>query len=351
MVYLKNVRLDGEYVNIGIEDGKFAEILPLCAECSGIDFGGAKIYPGLIEIHSHGAMGVDTMDCDVEFLAREYLRCGVTTLYPTTMTASYEDSERVVRQPRPTVGANIPGYHLEGPFINAEKCGAQKPELIKEPDLTWISTLPNVALVTVAPECAGAMEFIEGCGAVVCLGHTAADYDTASAAIRRGAKCLTHTFNAMPPIHHRAPGPILAGADLGAYAQIISDGIHLHPSVVRAAVKLFGKDKVVLISDSVRATGLADGEYELGGQLTTVKDGVARIANGALAGSTTTLFECVRRAISFGISEADAVKMASENPARLMGLNKGKIAVGYDADFIIVDDSFNLVRAVARGEV
>lgn len=350
MKLIKNVRLYGEICDVAVEDGKIASIgKDLVGE--GEDFGGAKIYPGLIDVHSHGAVGIDTMDCDLAPIARYELESGITTWYPTTMTMSEEDIVNATSQPLEIEGgANIPGFHMEGPFINYNCKGAQNGEYVIPPSKTLWDKCKNLKMVTVAPEVEGAIEFIENCPAVVSIGHTEADYDLTCLAIDAGATCLTHTFNVMPSIHHRAPGPIPAGADKGIYAQIICDGIHIHPSVVRMLIKLYGTDRVVFISDSMRACGLADGKYDLGGQITIVKDGVARIEAGNLAGSTTNLFECVRRAISFGIPEEDAVKMASETPAKLMGLNKGKIAVGYDADFIIVDDDFNLIRAIARGE-
>ena len=156
----------------------------------------------------------------------------------------------------------------------------------------------------------------------------------------------------MPGIHHRAPGPIGAGSDSeGVYAELICDGKHIHASAVRMLIKIFGKERILLISDSMKATGLGDGDYLFGGLDIIVKEGTALTKSGHLAGSTSTLLDCVKVAISFGIPEEDAVMMASENPARLMGLNKGKIEVGYDADFIIVDDSFNLVRTIVRGEL
>lgn len=353
MKIIKNVKLYGEQVCIAVENGKIKEIIK--GECStsapSVDFCGAKIYPGLIDVHSHGAVGLDTMDGALNALGRYYLEHGTTTWYPTTMTMSTEDITSALLAGYDGKGANIPGFHLEGPFINPGFCGAQDPVYAVPLDLERFSKFKNVKMVTIAPELEGAEEFIRGCGAVVSIGHSAADYDTAMRAFKAGATCLTHTFNRMAPIHHRKPGPIPAGADAGAYAQLICDGIHVHPSVVRMLVALYGDERVVLISDSISGTGLSDGEYTLGGQAVTVKDGVATIANGDIAGSTVTLFECVRRAISFGIPEESAVKMASENPARMMGLNKGKIEVGYDADFIIVDNDFNLVRAIARGEL
>ena len=354
MKLIRNVRLYGDVVDIAIENGRISDIVPhgseKYAECDGTDFGGNKIYPGLIDIHTHGAIGIDTMDARLDELSEFYLSHGTTTWYPTTMTMSTEDILRATGAKYEGRGANIPGFHLEGPYINVSRKGAQNAKYILEPSIEHFKSLGNIKLVTIAPEVEGAVDFIRECDAVVCIGHTDCNYDTAMAAFEAGAKCLTHTFNAMPSIHHRNPGPIPAGADAGAYAQLIADGFHVHPTVIRMLVKLYGTDRVVLISDSLAATALADGNYISGGLAVTVKGGSATLSDGTIAGSTVTLFECVRRAISFGISESDAVKMASETPAALMGLNKGRIEVGYDADFIIVDDEFNLVRAIARGE-
>ena len=350
MKIIKNVNLHGKKTDITVENGKITAIGK--AEGEGTDFGGARIFPGLIDVHSHGCIGIDTMDGDVHKMADWQLSQGITTWYPTTMTMGAEDIVATTnRNIEFDSGANIPGFHLEGPFINMKYKGAQNPDYIIAPSMEVFNRCKNVKRITLAPEVEGSMEFIRECPAVVALGHTEADYDTVMEAFKAGAKCLTHTFNVMPSIHHRKPGPIPAGADAGAYAQLICDGVHVHPSVVRMLVKLYGTDRVVLISDSMRATGLGDGVYDLGGQAITVTDGKAYTEGGNLAGSTATLFDCVRCAISFGISEYDAVKMASEVPATLMGLNKGKIEVGYDADYILVDSDFNLVRAVASGRV
>ena len=350
MKVLKNVLLNGELTDITVDGGKIVKIGK--TEDAGVDFGGNKIYPGLIDIHSHGCIGYDTMEGHLEEMADWLLSKGTTTWYPTTMTMSQED---IIAATHNDIdfghGANIPGFHMEGPFINKKYKGAQNEEYISPPSMELFNTCKNIKHVTIAPEAEGSMEFIEECPAIVSVGHTDADYDTAKKAFDRGAKKLTHTYNVMPGIHHRAPGPIGAGSDSkGVYAELISDGRHIHASAVRMLVRLFGTDRVILISDSMRATGLGDGEYSFGGQPITVKNGKATTKDGNLAGSTSTLFECVKTAISFGIKEEDAVKMASLTPAELMGLNKGKIAVGYDADFIIVDKDFNLVKAIARGE-
>lgn len=347
---IKNVRLYGELTDITVEDGRIAAIGR--TDGCGVDFGGNKIYPGLIDTHSHGCIGHDTMDGDLAEMARYYLKSGTTTWYPTTMTMSEEDIVRACHAE--TViegGANIPGFHLEGPFINTLYKGAQNEKYVIPPTMKLLYDAGRVKKITLAPEVEGAIDFIRECPAVVSIGHSDASYEVAKEAFRAGAKCLTHTFNRMLPMLHREPGPIPAGAEEGAYAEIISDGIHVHPAMVRLLVKLYGTNRVVLVSDSVRPAGLSDGVYDGGGLDVIVKGGVAYTPGGNLAGSTTCLFECVRRAISFGIPEEDAVRMASENPARLMGINKGRIEVGLDADFIIVDDDFNLVRAIARGEI
>ena len=351
MIYLKNVRLNGILTDVGIESGKFAFIGNTSEE--GYDCGGLKIYPGLVDIHSHGCIGFDTMDEEdhLEEMSEYQLKCGTTTWYPTTMTMSRED---IVRATKRNIsfsrGAAVAGFHMEGPFINPKYKGAMNEDYIFRPDITLFEECENVKMVTLAPELPGSKSFIENCPAVISIGHTDCDYDTAMGAFRTGARCLTHAFNAMPGIHHRAPGPLAAAMDSeGAYVQLIADGKHIHPSVIRMYVRAVGEDRVILISDCMRATGLSDGEYSFGGQRIIVKDNTALTETGHLAGSTVTLFECVKCAIGMGISEESAFKMASENPARLMSLNKGKIEVGYDADFILVDNEINLVKVVKAG--
>ena len=353
MTIIKNVDLYGELTDICVEDAKIVAIGKTDAE--GVDFGGARIFPGLIDIHSHGCIGNDsTTDDKLEEMATWQLSNGITTWYPTTMTLGAED---IIAATNRNINfgkgaANVPGFHLEGPFINIKYKGAQNPKFIIPPTMELLNACKNVKRVTVAPEVEGAMEFIKNCPVQVSLGHTDADYDLALAAFEAGASSLTHTYNAMPGIHHRKPGPIGAASDNDkVYCELICDGKHIHSSAVKMLIKIMGEDRVILISDSMNATGLGDGEYMFGGQLTTVRDGAAYIEGGVLAGSSSNLFNCVKVAISFGISPEVAVKMASENPARLMGLNKGKIEVGYDADFIIVDKDFNLIKAIARGEL
>ena len=351
MEYLKNVRLHGEITDIGIDQGKIVSIGKTSE--GGYECKGLKIYPGLIDIHSHGCIGFDTMDEEdhLKEMSEYQLSCGTTTWYPTTMTMSREDIIRATsRDISFTEGATIAGFHMEGPFINPKYKGAMNENFIFRPDMTLFKECSNIKMVTLAPELPGSKKFIEECPAIISIGHTDADYDTAMGAFRTGAKCLTHAFNAMPGVHHRAPGPLMAAMDSeNAYVQLIADGKHIHPSVIRMYVRAVGEDRVILISDCMCATGLSDGEYVFGGQKIIVKDATALTETGHLAGSTVTLFECVKTAISMGISEESAVKMATENPAKLMGLNKGKIEVGYDADFILVDDDFNLKKVIKQG--
>ncbi len=343
----KNADLNGEIVDIRTEGGKFAEIGKI--DGKGVDLKGLSVYPGLFDIHIHGCVGHDTMDGDaLEIMSDFLLKNGTTSYLPTTMTMGMEDIKRVCDvdlSEYPTVA----GFHAEGPYICKKYKGAQNEKYIKNPDIEEFRELKNVKMVTIAPELDGASEFIKKCDAVVSVGHTEADYVCAAAAIDAGARCLTHTCNAMPPILHRAPGIIGAAIDKDIYAQVICDGLHIHRSVVKMLYRTFGADRMVLISDSMRAAGMPDGEYDLGGQPITVINGVAKTQDGAIAGSTSTLFRCVKKAIEFGIPKNDAFKMASETPARLMNMKKGRIEPGYDSEMLVLDGDMNL-KYVLSGE-
>ncbi len=346
----KNALLNGKITDLVIENGKFTYIGK--TELDGTDLGGEKVLPGLIDIHTHGCGGSDTMDLGkLGEMARFHAEHGVTSWLPTTMTASFESLKEISETDISDIeGAEILGFHFEGPYIAEKYKGAQNPEFIQPPSLEEYRQFKNVKMITIAPELEGSMDFIKNCDCIVALGHTEADYDTTIEAIEAGANCLTHTFNAMPPLHHRFPGVVGAAVQKHIYAQVICDGLHIHPAVVNILYKLFGADRMVIISDSIRATGLSDGEYDLGGLNVTVRGIEARLADGTVAGSVTPLFEGVKKAISFGIPEEDAVRMASETPAVLLGVKKGKIAEGYDADFIVVDKEFNLLRTVIAGK-
>lgn len=347
---LKNLTLNGVLSDITVENGKITAITPASPDTEGENFDAMVVIPGLVDIHTHGCAGYDTMDAHFEEISNYLAQNGTTSFLPTTMTMDYESIRRVTDASREVSGAQILGFHMEGPYIAEKYKGAQNGKFIKDPDLEEFKSLPDMKMVTIAPELTGSMDFIKHCGAVVSLGHTAADYDTCIAAIEAGAMCLTHTFNAMPGIHHRNPGPIGAAVQKNIYVQAITDGLHLHPSIVLMLYKTFGPERMVIISDSMRATGLTDGIYEFGGQPIEVKNSVARTMDGAIAGSTSTLWNCVKQAISFGIPFADAVTMATRTPADLIGAkNKGRIEVGADADLLILDEEMNLSHVMIGG--
>ncbi len=347
---LKNVILNNQKVDIAINDGVISSIGQ--TEEDGIDLNGLFIYPGLIDIHTHGCMGFDTMDGGSFSQMSDFMfKNGVTSYLPTTMTVDIAKIKNVVKNYKnEAMGANILGFHLEGPYISQKFKGAQNEKYIKNPDINEFNELENVKMITIAPELEGGIDFIKKCPCVVSLGHTDCDFYTAISAIESGAKCLTHTFNAMNGLHHRNPGPIGAAIDKNIYIQVICDGLHIHKSVIKMLYKTFGAERVILISDSMRATGLGDGEYEFGGQKINVINSAARTEDGALAGSTTTLLSCVKKAIEFGITKEEAIKSATQTPAELLNIKKGKIAPGYDADLIITDDKLNIKNVVVCGE-
>lgn len=344
----KNLTLNGDIVDIVSESGKIVKIGK--TDLPGEDFSGCTVKPGLIEIHSHGAVGYDTMDARLEELSVFQAQNGVTAFYPTTMTESLERIKNVCDTDITKVtGAKILGFHMEGPYINVKYKGAQNEKYIKSPDIKEFNSFENIKIVTVAPETENAMDFIKECNAKVCLGHSDADYDTAIKAMENGADCLTHTLNAMTPLHHRNPGIVAAAADKNIYIQVICDGLHIHPSMIRILYKLFGSERMILISDSMKATKLSDGKYEFGGQDVFVDNGIARTADGAIAGSTKTLFDCVQSAIKFGIPEDDAYKMASQTPAEYMNIKKGKLEAGYDCDLLILNSDGTIRATIIEG--
>lgn len=341
---LKNVKLRGEITDLTAsrESGKILSVAR--TDAAGRDMQGAEIVAGYIDIHTHGCIGHNAMTGEgyVE-MAEFYAKNGTTSWCPTTETVPLHEIHALLRaDPDTGKGAHSLGFHLEGPYINLKYKGAMNPDHARLPDLKDFEGFDNIAMMTLAPELEGGLEFIKNAPFHCVVGHTTATYEQAKAAFEAGANCVTHLFNAMPPMHHRDPSVQGAALTEGAYVQVISDGIHLHPATVLAAYRMYGSDRMILISDSISATGLPDGAYVLGGLDVTVKDSVARIANGALAGSTVTLGECVRRAVSFGIPRDEVLKMASETPAKYLGVPKGKLAPGYDADILVVDEALNV---------
>ena len=289
---INNANIFGEIKNIVIEEGKITAITDKSTE-NDLDAKGRRVIPGLIDVHTHGSMGYDTMDADFEPMCRYYAEKGTTSFLPTTMTMDYNSLMAVCNAKTDFLGAEILGFHFEGPYINIKYKGAQNEKHIKKPSIEEFRTFSNVKMITVAPETEDCLEFIKEISkeCVVSIGHTDCDYETAIKAIDNGAVSLTHTFNAMPPLHHRNPGPIGAGAEKGIYAQIICDGFHISKPVILAAYRMFGPDRLTLISDSIRPAGLPDGEYESGGLAVKVENKSIRLLDGVIAGSYACLWD------------------------------------------------------------
>lgn len=357
-----------ESKDIFIDGTKFAEK----AGGDTVDASGCYAIPGLVDIHTHGCNGVDFSDGELSTLEKilDYeVRQGVTTLTPTTMTLSEEDLTKVMKNAasykktqEDGKRAYFQGINMEGPFISEKKCGAQNTKYIRKPDIDMFNRLFEVSegcimLCDIAPEeDTPSMDFINEISKKcrISIAHTDADYDMAKRAIDAGARHMTHLYNAMAPLHHRNPGPIAAAAEDGdVVAELICDGIHVAAPMVRATFKLFGKERVALISDSMMATGLADGEYELGKQPVTVRGNEAKLHDGTIAGSVTNLMGCLKHAVlNVGIPIEDAVYSATVTPAKAVRCYEftGSITPGKFADLVLIDKKTFEVKAVfARG--
>lgn len=342
-----------------VGDGKFTEVLDFIPNEDGVELNGAYVIPGLVEVHSHGNSNADFSDGDLDGLrkmAAYSAENGVTSLAPASMTLPYDvlakafDTAMQYRANRPENSARIMGIHMEGPYFSEKKKGAQNGEYLKLPDFDGFKKLYDscgglVRIVDVAAELAGAEEFAKKASELctVSIAHTDAAYEDACKVLDAGADHITHLFNAMPPIHHRKPGVIGAASERdNVIAELIGDGLHVHPSVIRMAFKLF-PDRICLISDSLRCAGMPDGEYELGGQAVFLKDHIARLADGTIAGSASNLYDCMLNVISFGIPRETAVASATIIPAEEIGCAEeiGSIEPGKLADFVVCDEALN----------
>ncbi len=356
----RDVCFDGEKLEQSSADGKT------------YDASGCYVIPGLTDLHFHGCVGEDFSDATPDGLQKmaDYeLSRGVTQICPAGMTLGEDQLTRICQnaaahRAKNPGGAELVGLHLEGPFLCKAKKGAQNEAFLHDPDPAMLHRLQQAAqgmvkLVTLAAEQPGALEFIRSAqedGITVSLGHTTADYDTACAAYEAGARQATHLFNAMPPFTHRAPGVVGAAFDHPQVkVELISDGVHIHPSVVRAVFQLFGAGRVILISDSLRATGMPDGRYPFGGQEIEVHGNRATMADdpNTLAGSVSDLMACMRSAVSFGIPLHDAVRAAAVNPAQVLGVfdRLGSLDVGKTANLAILDRDLNLKDVFFRGQL
>ena len=332
-----------------------------------LDAAGCYVIPGLVDVHFHGCVGEDFSDATPDGLQKiaDYeLSQGVTYICPAGMTLPEDQLTAICKntaahRAKNSGGAEVVGAHLEGPFLCMAKKGAQNGDYLHNPDVAMLKRLQEAAegcvrLVTLAPEQPNSMEFIRAAvemGVTVSVGHTTADYDTAWAAFEAGASHATHLFNAMPPLAHRDPGVIGAAFDVPhVQPELICDGVHVHGSAVRAAFRLFGKERMILISDSLRATGMPDGEYPFGGQMIEVHGNRATILGHpeTLAGSITSLMGCLRQAVAFGIPTADAVRACTYNPAQSIGIDgrAGTLDVGKEASIVLLDEKDLSIKAI-----
>lgn len=327
------------------------------------------VVPGLVDIHTHGAMGADFSDGTPEAfltISKYLLKCGVTSFLATTMTVPEEQLSKACITTRSMTNVQykdqsmLRGIQLEGPFFSHEKRGAQNADYLVKPDIQMFKRLNeasggNVRLIAIAPEEEGGLEFIEAAAPVcaVSLGHSVANYDIACKAFSHGATHVTHLFNGMNPFSHRESGIIGAAFDNDVYVELIPDGIHINPTVVRIVFQIYDENKVCLISDSIRACGLTDGEYELGGQIVTVVGRKATIENGSLAGSVTPLSLGLRRAVEYGIPLEKALKAVTINPAKSIGIDAqvGSLTIGKRADILILTKDLEIKQIVFGGEM
>lgn len=369
---IKNVKVfqeDGKFVSgeVYINGEEFGDVAS-ANDNEVIDGNGCFAIPGLTDVHFHGCVGYDFCDGNEEAISAmaEYeLQNGITAIAPATMTLSEEMLMKIAKaasELQNGKGADLVGINMEGPFISMEKKGAQNPNYIHKPDVDMFRKLQKTSgnlfkLCAIAPEQDGAMEFIKELKDEVglCVAHTTADYDTAKAAFEAGARQVTHLFNAMPPFTHRAPGVIGAACDNEKVrVEMICDGVHLHPSVIRTAFKMFGDDRIVMISDTMMATGKPDGTYALGGQEVTVRGNVATLTEGgAIAGSVTNLMNCVRYAVKeAGIPLESAIKCAAINSAKAIGTydKYGSISKGKYANLVLLDKDLAITKVIKRGK-
>lgn len=378
-VLIENVRLpvDGDALHsVLIEGGRIEDISHAGRSIEArrtIDANGDMLFPGFVDVHIHGAVGIDVNEADAEGLLKVafFLAAnGVTSWVPTLVPDSDESYKRVIGEIESLMRlqAGVPvaqavGVHYEGVFANEKMCGALRPEYFKSGSRWSVDGghLPKlksgVHMTTMAPEIDGGVEIVRSLveqGWVVSIGHTRADIDTLDAALAAGARHMTHFFNAMTGVHHREVG--VAGWGLGndgVSFDIIADGIHVHPSMLTLACRTKSPSKVALISDSVAPTGLGDGAYELWGETITVEKGRTQNERGSIAGSVITMADAVKRMLGLGFTQSEVAAMASTNPARIVGIEHltGSVTVGMEADLVIVSADGDVRQTIIKGHL
>lgn len=352
-----------------IRDGRIVFGAPPMDSEEVLDARGSYALPGLVDIHFHGAVGHDFCDADeagLQAIADFEASKGVLAICPATMTFSEEilngimDAAAAHKNGR---GADLVGINMEGPYISPRKVGAQNPKYVMGADAGMFRRLQArsgglIKLVDVAPEEPGNLDFIRACRDEVriSIAHTCTDYETAKEAFAAGASHMTHLYNAMPGITHRAPGPIIAALEEGAEVELITDGVHIHPAMVRFTFRTFGDSHVILVADSMMACGLPDGQYSLGGQAVTVCGPRATLTEhpDTIAGSATCLYDCMRHAVlDMGVPLASAVRAASLNPARSIGIDAdyGSLEPGRWGNVVLADGQLNIQKVIRRGKV
>lgn len=359
-----NEVFEKELADIKIEKGRFSEIGYF--DEKGTDMSGKIILPGFIDIHIHGGEGADFSDGlreSVDAMSVYLAKHGITSFCPTTMTLPQEKLKKIVSilSGYAAPGAKTAGINLEGPYISISKKGAQNPDFIRGCSIAEFNELydinSKIKLITIAPEASDSEDFISEVSKkiTVSIGHSNANEGECQKALNLGAKHITHLFNAMTPMTHRQAGIVGTAFDNDVTCELICDGEHICPAVLRNAFRILGEDRAVVISDSMRAAGLGEGKFELGGQMTYVKenDKVAKLSDGTIAASITNLFDEFKNLLSFGIDFKTALKSCTINPAKVINeeQNIGSIAPGKCADFIVTDEELNIKEVYIDGKL